>query len=218
MRKIDQFIASEKTRYGDIFSDIMYAKSELEPFLPQAVLQQRKYTTALPILSRYMMLLDNVKNDTGKEGMLGFLKDDKHIGLLEDYKRDHEDAFKQLVKCYTCQCLKCPKECEFDSCLGCKAGASVVTCDRTQLCAVCHDEAIIPLENNSTQRVEDYEVLATMQDIKKDKRYIFLQGTQSDEKLVLYYYPGISDTTYGEITDEAEFDSVIAAYQRIEKT
>ena len=36
----------------------------------------------------------------------------------------------------------------------------------------------------------------------------------SNDKLILYYYPGISSDDFGEITDEDEFNLVVEAYEQ----
>jgi len=217
MGKLSEYISKEKERYGSIYSDITYAINEIEPFIDSKILKQRKYTTHIPILSKYMSLIDSIKADAGKEKFLGFLKDDKSINVLENYKNDHYGYIYQLEKCHKCECLKCTKECSFDSCLGCREGSQVVSCDHKATNVVFFDSFVIPLNNDSAGVVNDYEVLAVIQDVSVDKRYILLDGVDIDNKLVLYYYPGISSTTYGEITDEHEFDNVISIYQSIEK-
>jgi len=217
MSKLGEYISKEKEKYGSIYSDITYAINEIEPFIDSKILRQRKYTTHLPILSKYMSLIDSVEADSGKEKFLGFLKDDKSINVLEEYKNEHYGDIIQLEKCHKCECLNCPKECSFDTCLGCREGSKVVSCDHNKMCTVFFDNFVIPLNNDSTDEVNDYEVLAVVQDVSIDKRYILLDGVDIDNKLVLYYYPGISSTTYGEITNEQEFDNVISIYQSIEK-
>lgn len=217
MGKLSEYISNENVKYGGIYSDITYAINEIEPFIDSKILNQRKYKASLPILSNYMDLIDSVKADSGKEKYFGFLKDDKSINILENYKNENYGDFYQLEKCHKCECLNCPKECSFDTCLGCREGSRVVSCDHNNFCVVIFDEFIVPLSNDSTGDVNDYEVLAVIQDILKNKRYILLDGIDTDDKLVLYYYPGISQTTYGEITDEQEFDNIISIYQSIEK-
>lgn len=218
MRKIDQYILKEKENYGNIYSEITYAHSELEPFIDAKILKQRKYSSCLPVLTKYMEQIDKVKSEAGREGLLGFLKDDGFINSLEDFKNQYAEELQQLGKCLACKCLKCPKECEFDTCLGCRTGGRVVSCDHESINSVFIDDFVIPLQNNDTGETSEYKVLATMQNLKANKRYILLEGVEDkNDKYVLYYYPGISGATYGEITDEAEFDSVIANYQSMEK-
>lgn len=217
MHKLDDYISREKEGYGRIFSDITYAQNEIEPFLDPKVLKIRKYYAGLPVLARYMELLGSVKADSAKQGFMGMFKGNNYISILEDFKADHSEVLWQLEKCHKCKCLKCTKECGFDTCLGCKEGSKVIDCDHENKNAVVFDNYIIPLNNDSTGITNNFEVLAVMQDLQEDKRYIFLEGIGNDEKYVLYYYPGISDNKYGEITDPEEFDRVIAAYQGLNR-
>jgi len=49
-----------------------------------------------------------------------------------------------------------------------------------------------------------------------DKKYIIIQNIINKEKFILHYYTGISEDTYGEITDPKEFDFVVSTFQSIE--
>ena len=79
------------------------------------------------------------------------------------------------------------------------------------------DNFTLDLTNNDTGRASKYKVLAVVEDCTLDNLYILLENiTNSSDKLVLYYYPGIKEDSYGEITDAAEFDFVIETYQSAE--
>ena len=64
---------------------------------------------------------------------------------------------------------------------------------------------------------EKYLVLATLQNPQRDIRYIIIEGINTREKFLLYYYPGISEDTYGEITDEGEFDDVVSTFESVKR-
>jgi hypothetical protein len=60
-------------------------------------------------------------------------------------------------------------------------------------------------------------VLATLHVVLKDRRYIIIEGISSKEKFILYYYPGIAEDKYGEITDENEFDYIVSTFESVER-
>ena len=43
------------------------------------------------------------------------------------------------------------------------------------------------------------------------------ENINSKEKFILHYYPGISEDTYGEITDPEEFDYIVSTYQSLDE-
>lgn len=217
MSKNEDFLKGEKNIYGKIFIDINYAIDTVSPFLEETVLNSRKYVANLPVLKKYMDLIAAAESETQKGGFLNFFSPDKYSDLLAIYKKDNNISFKQLEKCKNCSCLNCTADCKFDSCLGCRAGACIVKCDHIKINAIFHDNFTLSLTNDSTGRHEQYIVLATLQDAEKDQRYIIIEGISTKEKFILYYYPGISEDTYGEISDPQEFDFIVATYNSIPK-
>lgn len=215
MNKSLEFVKDEKDKYGKIFVDINYAIDDISPFLSTDALEKRKYYVKLPILKRYIDLLESSEKEMEKNGLAGFFKNDKYVNLLNIYKQDNHKELDQLERCRDCKCLKCTAECNFDSCLGCHEKSHIAKCDHKILnAALCHG-FILPLTNNDTGKEDRYEVLSIIQDSAKDKKYIILQSITSDEKLILYYYPGIKEDTYGEITDEKEFDNIASTFESI---
>ncbi|NRZ09700.1 hypothetical protein DFR90_002161 [Clostridium beijerinckii] len=76
---------------------------------------------------------------------------------------------------------------------------------------------MLELTNNDTGISSKYNVLAVVEDCTLDNLYILLENfNNSNDKLVLYYYPGIKEDSYGEITDPNEFDFVVETYQNAE--
>lgn len=219
MDKMEGFLNSERERYGKLFVDINYAIDNVSPFLEKQDLSNRKYITKLPVLKKYMELLDSAERDNKKEGFFSKLfNNDKYTGLLESYKADNLDNFNQLEKCSKCACLNCTATCKFDSCLGCRPGSKIVYCDHEKINATFHDNYILNLTNDRTGTEDRYKVLATLQDCELDRKYIIIQSLMSkDEKFILYYYPGISEDNFGEISDEQEFDFIASVYESINK-
>lgn len=217
MVRAQEFLKREKDYYGRIFVDIRYAIDNISPFLDKNAIQDRKYISRLPVLERYMELIESSERETEKKGLFSFFKRDDCIDLLEDYKRSNRRDFDRLEKCSKCMCLNCTVQCKFDGCLGCREGAKVVSCDHQKIAVIFHDAFMLDLKNDRTGRTEKYVVLATLKDVERDKRYIIIEGINTKEKFILYYYPGISEDTYGEITDEQEFDYIVSTFEAVER-
>ncbi|MCI1944899.1 DUF1292 domain-containing protein [Clostridium luticellarii] len=217
MDKVHQFIKLEKDKYGKIFVDISYAIDNISPFLDKKILARRKYTAKITTLKKYIELIDAAESDLSTKKFFKRLNADKYISLLESYKNDHLESFSQLEKCDHCECLNCTADCKFDSCLGCKNNSNIIHCDREKINITRHDTFSINLVNNRTGENDKYTVLATLQDVKLDKKYIIIENTVSKEKFILYYYPGISEDSYGEITDAQEFDFIVSTFQSVDE-
>lgn len=215
MGKAEQYAKSEKDYYGKIFVSVNYALDNVSPFLEKNQLNNRKYTTRLPILKKYIELVDTVIREESKQGLLGFLDDDKHINTLKTYKSENSEALSQLQKCSGCACLNCTAECNFDSCIGCRTGSRIAYCDHSEINVTVHDNFTVNLTNNNTGENDKYKVLATLQNPKLNRKYIILENINNKEKFILYYYPGISEDNYGEITDGNEFDFVVSTFESV---
>lgn len=216
MNKAESFIKEDKNRYGKVYVDISFAIDSISPFLGDS-LKNRRYAARLAPLKKYIELLEAAESEASKGGFFSIFKDDKYIDLLSDYKREHSEELSQLEKCSCCSCLKCTVDCKFDGCLGCRSGAHIAECDHKRMNVVFHDNFLLDLTNNDTGSEDRFKVLATLQDVDKDKRYIITQNLKNSDKFILYYYPGIKEDTYGEITDENEFDFIASTFQSVEQ-
>lgn len=211
-----EFIKSEKDVWGKVFIDISYGIDNVAPFLSEQTLKIRKYHGKVDILKKYISLLDSAEMEASKASSSFFskFKDNKYIPLLSSYKNDNRGDFNQLNHCAKCACLNCPKDCSFNTCSGCRTGSFIKKCDHEKINVTVHDDFILNLTNNSTGRASRYKVLATLQDCEVDRQYIIIENIMDKEdKFVLYYYPGISEDTYGEISDGEEFDFVVETFQ-----
>lgn len=217
MGKTDQFIKAEKDKYGKIFVDINYAINSVSPFLDNNSLNIRKYVAKISILKRYIDLIEEVETKYNNISFLDKLRGNKYISLIEDYKNDNYQSILQLEKCSECQCLNCTATCSFDSCLGCKTASEIVHCDRKKINVSKYDNFSLNLTNDKTGETNRYIVLSTLQDVQLNKKYIIIQNISSEEKFILYYYPGISEDSYGEISNAEEFDFIVSTFQSIEE-
>lgn len=218
MSKTEQFISKEKEFYGKIYSSIAFAIDDISGFLDNTTLNNRKYVSRQPVLKKYMELLDTANIESKKKkGFLGnIFEDDKYINLLSTYKSDHREDFQQLETCCSCQCLKCTADCKFDSCGRCENSGQVAYCDHARTNVVVYKNKTLNLVNNSTGMDDRYTVLAIVQDSLKDKRYILIENISDGERFILYYYPGIREDSYGEISIEDDFNFAADAYNLVQ--
>lgn len=88
MSKTEDFILSEKSYYGKIYSDIAFAIDEVQDFLDKDTLKNRKYVSRQPLLKKYIDLLDAAKSEDKGKGFLGSLfNGDKYTSILKDFKK-----------------------------------------------------------------------------------------------------------------------------------
>lgn len=214
MSKTLDFINNERATIGKTYTEITYAISEVSPFLDSHIINRRKYYSKLPILKKYIEMLNDAEYSS-KNKKFNFFKKDDSILKLEQYKSDNLEAFTQFENCSKCSCLNCIKECDFKSCSGCRGNSYIKSCDKSKLNVRFHKNFILDLTNNNTGKSSRYKVLATIENCIEDKLYIALENLlDSNDKLLLYYYPGISSDDFGEITDEEEFNLIVETYEQ----
>lgn len=213
----EEFLKSEKDKYGKIYVDLTYAIDNIGPFIEKDKLDQRKYVNKLPVLKKYIDLLEAAERETSKKGgLLGLFKDDNTVDLLNSYKKDNIETFNQLEHCKNCVYINCAHNHDkFDGCLGCRPNSRIAYCDHDKINVTLHDNWNLRLNNDNTGEVDNFKVLATLHDVERDQKYIILHNRRTDEKFVLYYVPGISEDSYGEISDPEEFDFVVSTYQNV---
>ncbi|WP_099187162.1 DUF1292 domain-containing protein [Tepidibacter mesophilus] len=200
----------EKNKYEKIYVDINYAINDINDFLSEDKIKQRKYISRLNILKDYINLIDTLESKYNKKSIFKvFEKEDYYINKLGKYKEEHESHFKQIENCLKCSCFRCIKECNFDTCLGCRLNSKIVVCDHKNVNSTVYNDYTLNLTNNDTNKEDIYKVLSTIQVLNDNKRYIVIQNIHNyDEKYILYHYPGIKEDNYGEISDACEFDYI----------
>jgi len=217
MSKAEQLLKYEKDKYGKLYVDLSYAIDNISDFVEKSTLSRRQYYAKLPYLKKYIELIQSAEQEIKNSSFFDRFNDSKYIDLLEKYKNDNIEYFRQLEKCSLCSCLNCSAECRFDSCLACRENSNIVSCDHNKINVTKHDNFLLNLTNNNSGSSDSYYVLATLQDILKDTKYIMFENINSKEKFILHYYPGISEDTYGEITDPEEFDYIVSTYQSLDE-
>ncbi|WP_029452083.1 hypothetical protein [Clostridium algidicarnis] len=215
MSKDLEFLKSEKDILGKVYVDISYGIDNVAPFLNENTLKVRKYYGKVDVLKRYITLLESSEAECKKNAssFLGRFKENNSISLISSYKNDNIGDFNQLKNYSKCACLNCPKDCNFNSCRGCRENSFIKKCDHEKINMTVHDNFILNLTNNSTGRPSSYKVLATLQDCEFQRQYIIIENIiDKEDKFVLYYYPGISEDDYGEISDAEEFDFIVETF------
>ena len=211
------FINEERRYWGKIYTDVAYAINEISPFISEKDLKIRKYFSKASVLQEYTKLLDSAEADCKKKSLFSMFKSNPSINLLQDFKAKNRESFKQLEKCSHCECLNCAFDCNFKKCSSCRSESMITSCDKERVNVRKFDNFTLDLTNNDTGRSSRYKVLAVVEDCTLDNLYILLENlSNSGDKLVLYYYPGIKDDSYGEITDPDEFDFIVETYQNAE--
>jgi hypothetical protein len=213
MSDAKEFISLEKDKFGKIFVDVTYAIDNISPFIEGQDLKKRKYYIKLPVLKKYLGIIDASMIELNKKSLFSFFSSSNCLELVKDFKRDNIEQLTQLEKCSTCACLNCTAQCAFDSCLGCRHGSKITYCDHEKINMTTYDIFSLELTNDRTGATDRYFVLATLQDSQLDRKYIIIKNSAADEKFVLYFYPGISEDQYGEITDAEEFDFVVSTFE-----
>lgn len=211
-----EFIEKEKDSFGKVFVDINYAIDNISPFLEKDELSKRKYVIKLPVLDKYIDMLEASETSSNKKkGLFSMFKGDSSISDLESYKSKNIESLNQLVTCSTCKCLNCVAECKFKACSDCRRNSHTNYCDHERFCVTFHDNFTLDLTNNDTGRRNKYRTLATIKDCTLDKRYILIENiVDKDDKFILYYYPTLSGDEFGEIEDVNEFDTIAGVYEQ----
>ncbi|MDY4949882.1 MAG: DUF1292 domain-containing protein [Clostridium cadaveris] len=211
-----EFIEKEKDSFGKVFVDINYAIDNISPFLEKDELSKRKYVIKLPVLDKYIDMLEASETSSNKKkGLFSMFKGDSSISDLESYKSKNIESLNQLVTCSTCKCLNCVAECKFKACSDCRRNSHTNYCDHERFCVTFHDNFTLDLTNNDTGRRNKYKTLATIKDCNLDKRYILIENiVDKDDKFILYYYPTLSGDEFGEIEDVNEFDTIAGIYEQ----
>jgi len=217
MSRAEDFLKSEKSKYGKVYVDINYAIDNISPFLDKDLLKNRKYITKASVLKKYIDLIQASETEISKGGFFSKFNNDKYVDLLKDFKKDNLDSLTQLKKCSKCKCLNCTSHCKFDNCMGCKSNSNIINCDHKKINVTKHDNSTLNLTNDKTGTSDRYTVLATLQDVEIDRKYIIIENIITKEKFILHYYPSISEDGYGEITNPEEFDFIVSTFQSTEE-
>ena len=216
MKNYFEIITKEKEKWGKIYTDIYYAIDNISPLLSEEFLKKKKFYVKARVLKDYIKLLEDEEQKSNKKGLFSMFNS-PNISSINSYKASNKENFNQLEKCTNCACLNCVVECSFKTCSSCRKNSSIKSCDHSKLNIRIHDNFTLELTNNDTGRDEHYKVLATLEDCEKDQEYIIIENIRDiNDRYILYLYPGIKEDTYGEITDEDEFNLIANSFETLE--
>jgi len=212
----EKFIENEKADSGKLYSDVIFALEEIEAFVPRERLNQRKFVEYLPVLKTYSDMLKKAEVDNNNKGTFRklFHSHSSDESILEDFKNKNLDKIDQIKCCVTCKCLTCPSECIMEGCNRCDKSGLVAKCDKKTVAVYTFTTKKLDLNNDKTNESDTYDVLAIVQDKSYNQLFIIIE--LRGEKFVLYYYPGISEDTYGEISDVEDFNFALNAYEQVD--
>ena len=212
---VEKSIETEAKEYGKIYSDVIFALEEIEDFVPKEQLKTRKFMECLPVLKQYLDMLKNTEIDNKGKGMLGRLfNGGDGLNKIEAFKSANIEKLQQIKSCTGCKCLNCPSECIMEGCNRCDKSGKVAKCDKKTTCVYTFSDKRIDLTNDKTGEDDTYRVLSIVQDKEYNQLFIIIEN--SEEKYVMYFYPGISEDTYGEISDVEDFNFAIGAYEKVD--
>lgn len=215
MNKIIEYTKQEREKYEKMYVDVTYAVNEIQDFVTEEQLRKRKYYSKISVLKEYIDLINKADKEADGKGMFEIFKsDEKYKTMLEEYKSKNSEDLIQISDCCKCACFQCTCECKFDTCLGCREKSKIVYCDHKEINITSYENLTIELFNNDTNENSIYKVLAVIQDIEKEKRYIIIQNIEDeDDKYILYYYPGLKEDRYEEIDNAEEFDRIALLFK-----
>lgn len=202
-------IGSPKTEYDEYreaYSKLVFAMDDIKDFVDEAALNRRRYVQYLPILKEYV---DKLELLCGGNKAPKTLPED-----VRQFREQHAEELEKLRDCAQCQCAKCSKECGMSGCDRCEPAQKchIIYCDNKTTAVYAFDGKTATLTNNDTGMVEELRVLAVIEDVEYKQFYIVFE--RNSEKLVLYFYPGVSSDNYGEIKDEEDLDFAVKAYEK----
>lgn len=210
---LEKFLEEEEKDAGKLYSDIVFALEEIEDYVPKEQLNERTYVKNLKTLEEYVNMIKEAKIDNHSKGTFEkiFSSNNDVKEKLQQFKNENFEKFNKLRNCVKCKCFKCTNECIMEGCNRCDNSGTIASCDKKLTCVYVFKNKHLELTNDKTGRTDMYNVLSIVQDKECDKLFIIIEG--HGEKFVLYYYPGISEDTYGEITDVEDFNYAIEAFE-----
>lgn len=211
----NKYIETEAAEYGKLYADVIFALEEIEEFVPKEQLRARKFVEYLPVLKEYLELIKNTDRDNKGKSMLGKLfNGGNDLDKIKEYKEANLEKLQQIKSCTSCKCLNCASECIMEGCNRCEKSGRVAKCDKKTSCVYTFSDKHLELSNDKTGEIATYKVLSIVQDREYNQLFIIIEN--SEEKFVLYFYPGISEDTYGEISDVEDFNFAIGAFEKVD--
>lgn len=225
----DKILEIELNESKTLYSEVIYAIDEIGEFVPQQELKRRRCVKFLPTIKTYIDMIEKAIVEEERKSTFSklFSSNKKSIELIEDYKRDNQEAFSETKNCMKCKCFKCAKSCKMENCNRCEQGTGcrIVSCDNDTKAVYLFKNKKLRLTNDKTGEDDYYNVLGIIQDLESIKYNNELPGYGQfyiiielhGEKFTLYYYPGIDEDTYGEISDVEDFNFATQAFEEAQE-
>jgi len=212
----ENFVEKEISDYGKLYADVILSLEEIEDFVPSEQLRERKFVEYLPTLKTYIDILKNTQIDNHSKGTFAkiFGNSDSQDSVIRKFKAENVEKFEQVRSCVNCKCLTCSNECIMEGCNRCEKSGRVAKCDKKTTCVYTFTAKELSLTNDKTGEDNIYNVLSIVQDKEYNQLFIIIELNR--EKFVMYFYPGISEDTYGEISDVEDFNFALNSYAQVE--
>lgn len=200
----------------ECYKDAVFAVDDAQDFIPKEILNQRKYVKYIDSIKSYIDLGEAALSEENKRGFISkIIGTSTSMDLVDKFEIDNAigEKLEQIKICSKCACFKCARDCRMESCNRCETGCGchISSCDNTTSVYLIRNKKL-ELHNDKTDKLEIFNVLGIVQDLQYTTFYIVLE--LNGEKVILYYYPGISEDTYGEIKDVEDFNFAYKAFDQ----
>lgn len=200
-----QLLNSEKQKYTDIYTQLVFATDDLKQILDESELNKRTFIIKLDALKDYMNFLDKLESDCKpKKGFLSNLLKQKPNLELEIHSYltpERKIKLSKLSKCANCKCISCINNCPMNHCINCRQTEFVSNCDTENTLLTLNDDTIT-LYNNGEPVVFNLEATLIEKDSNNNfSRYVYLiDRNNNDNHHILQY---------SKFKGEERYDSVI---------
>ena len=188
MNKIKGFTDAEREKYGKPYVEFIMQGEELRALHNDEECNKRFFIKKADVLKRYLDALDEADYKASGEGFLEFLKsDDQYKEEVLSLKNTLNHDLEKLVRCQSCQCVGCLRECPFNACHYCQFTTTIKGCDKDRYFVTSGYEPVI-LYSNDEERDVYFEVVGILNDHFSNKRYIYLvESKNRDNQHILEY-------------------------------
>lgn len=211
-------LQEQETKYGNVYSDIMFALNDIEDFDEDTNLKDRFYYRASKLLKDYLEIIDNLDYEINKK--VGFFEKIKQKNIIEkkynelnNFKNRNLKDFNKLSNCSKCNCLKCIANCDFNPCNRCKEQGKVNFCDRENENLINFNNLVEQQYNYESSKYENIDILSEI--IVNNKRYRMIYDREEKTNLILYFDYSLKDgNIYDAVADDDEnLDRVIEIFE-----
>lgn len=186
MNKIKHITDKELNECMNLKKNIEFGSNEPSIMLSEEELDSRVYYKKIKVLDNYIEKIKETNIKADGKGILEIFKDDmQYAEELLNYKNNIQDDLNRLEVCSKCKCLGCSITCSFRSCMECSPNVKVIACDKSRFYIT---EGYENIDLYLGDTLIHYKILGILQDIKLDKKYIYLVevGDINNQQLLEY--------------------------------